>query len=282
VFSAAQRHTMKTTMMFTVAAMAVGVLFVCQLATAQIPIPNRYDGFSQGSPSSPILFEAFFDLLCPDCAAAWPNIRDVLAYYNPSGQPSALRFYLHAFPLPFHTWGYSAAQGAQAIWATSPQLIFKYVDTMFKSQAGFWNGQTAQMTGNQVQSLMATVAQQGTGFPSSLFLAGLQNSTDDMNARISWKYGCSRGVAGTPSFFVNGIQVQADPSWTLAEWRQILDPLLPSSFTHLNTHKTLSPSVDFDSLGSCPPGQKVCNYLPGKFQCCPPGENCVPNVGCRC
>jgi len=263
-------------------AAAVGVLLACQLTTAQLPIPNRYDGFSQGSPSSPILFEAFFDLLCPDCAAAWPNIQSVLAYYNPSGHPSALRFYLHVFPLPYHTWAYSASQGAQAIWSNAPQLIFKYVDTMFAAQSSFWNGATATMSARQVQSLMATVVQQGTGFPSSSFLSGLNNSTYDWNGRISWKYGCSRGVAGTPTFFVNGIPVQADPSWTLADWRQVLDPLLPSPFTRIAADgQSLRDDFD-DKLQACPPGQKTCNYLPGKFQCCPPGENCIPNVGCRC
>jgi len=236
---------------------------------------------TQGSPSSPILFEAFFDPLCPDCAAAWPNIKNVLAYYNPSGQPSALRFYLHSFPLPFHTWAYSASQGAQTIWANSPQLIFQYFDTMFSSQSEFWNSATSSLTGTQVLSMMADVVQAGTGFSSATFMNGMYNSTSDLNARISWKYGCSRGVSGTPWFFVNGIQVQADPSWTLSDWRQVLDPLLPSSFAHLKARKQLSP-LDMGSFQSCPAGQKQCNYLPGKYQCCPPGESCVPNAGCRC
>jgi hypothetical protein len=33
---------------------------------------------------------------------------------------------------------------------------------------------------------------------------------------------------------------------------------------------------------SCPNGQFLCKYLPGKSQCCTKGENCVVNVGCRC
>jgi hypothetical protein len=31
-----------------------------------------------------------------------------------------------------------------------------------------------------------------------------------------------RSVSGTPSFFVNGISVDADPSWTLADWQQVI------------------------------------------------------------
>ena len=44
--------------------------------------------------------------------------------------------------------------------------------------------------------------------------------------RVSWKYGCSRGNFGTPGFLVNGVAVEADPSWTLGNWTSLLDPLL--------------------------------------------------------
>jgi hypothetical protein len=33
---------------------------------------------------------------------------------------------------------------------------------------------------------------------------------------------------------------------------------------------------------SCPDGQFLCKYLPGKSQCCTKGESCVVNAGCRC
>ena len=33
---------------------------------------------------------------------------------------------------------------------------------------------------------------------------------------------------------------------------------------------------------TCPDGQFLCKYLPGKSQCCTKGESCVTNVGCRC
>jgi hypothetical protein len=33
-----------------------------------------------------------------------------------------------------------------------------------------------------------------------------------------------RSVSGTPTFFVNGISVDADPSWALADWQQVPSP----------------------------------------------------------
>ena len=32
-------------------------------------------------------------------------------------------------------------------------------------------------------------------------------------------------LPGTPNFLVNGLPVDADPSWTLAQWQALLDPL---------------------------------------------------------
>lgn len=56
---------------------AVAALFA--VGQAQAPIPYRADGFQIGAPiGAPIQFDAFVDLLCPDCAAAWPNIQAVM------------------------------------------------------------------------------------------------------------------------------------------------------------------------------------------------------------
>jgi len=264
----------------------VVALALLHASLAQIPIPNRYDGFTQGDADSPILFEAFFDLLCPDCAAAWPNVKQVLAYYNQPGSPSNLRFYLHTFPLPYHRNAYLAAQVLHVIGDQASGSTWPYVDLMFDNQGQFWNPPTADDTTNQVINDMSALVAKGINFPQNAFISGLNNDSYDGLTRISWKYGCSRGVSGTPFFFVNGILVQADPTWTLADWRSIIDPLLPShsrlslcqstrrSFSHLLS--TVS------GKGSCPSGTIECDYLPGKFQCCTPGENCVPNVGCRC
>jgi hypothetical protein len=35
-------------------------------------------------------------------------------------------------------------------------------------------------------------------------------------------------------------------------------------------------------VSTCPDGQFLCKYLPGKSQCCSKGQSCVMNVGCRC
>lgn len=39
-------------------------------------------------------------------------------------------------------------------------------------------------------------------------MAGLKDRSNDLATRVSWKYACSRAVAGTPTFFVNGVPTQ--------------------------------------------------------------------------
>eukprot|EP00455_Lapot_gusevi_P048458 TRINITY_DN669_c0_g1_i1.p1 TRINITY_DN669_c0_g1~~TRINITY_DN669_c0_g1_i1.p1 ORF type:complete len:279 (+),score=107.33 TRINITY_DN669_c0_g1_i1:59-838(+) len=243
---------------------------------AQVPIPPRYDGFAQGSPSSPIQLEAFFDLLCPDCKQAWPNVKQVLSYYNAPNQPSNIRFYLHTFPLPYHHNAFFAAQGAHIVLQntnSNVSKVFDWVDAIFDAQDYFSGSATATITPNEVLNEFGNVAQKVLGIPQATFVQAY-NANTDYPTRVSWKYGCSRGVSGTPTFLVNGVQVQADPSWGLTEWRQVIDPLLSQTPTFTSTSSS--------SVHTCPSGYPTCQYLPGKFECCKPGESCIPNVGCRC
>jgi hypothetical protein len=58
---------------------------------------------------------------------------------------------------------------------------------------------------------------QGAGITDSAsFQAGLRDYNLNVATRVSWKYGCSRGVYGTPTYHVNGVVINHDPSWTLA------------------------------------------------------------------
>lgn len=236
---------------------------VC-VSMAQIPIPRRPDGFAMGGPAdSPIVLEVFFDLLCPDCAATWPTMKSVVRAYG-----NNLHFIMHTFPLPYHTWGFMAAQGAHVVNQYNSSATFGWVDVMFQYQAQYWNGATTNIPSASVAKNLGLLADQSGAMPYDLFMKGLSDDDLNMETRISWKYGCSRTVSGTPTFLVNGVSVQADPSWSLSQWQQLLNPLLPNGFTN--------------DLMTCPSGEDTCQYLPGKFECCLPGEGCIPNVGCRC
>jgi protein-disulfide isomerase len=267
--------------------LALCVVLAAVSVQAQAPIPYRPDGYQIGGPvSAPIVFDAFVDLLCPDCAAAWPNIKAVTDHYG-----SNISVVLHTFPLPYHTLGFTIAQAAHVIIDQEPSIAREFGDFMFGTQSVYWNSILQNSTTTQV---LAQLTEQvvSKGFVSQeVFTAGMADDNINEETRVSWKFACSKGVLGTPTFFVNGVNIPAaDPTWTLSDWQILLDPLLQpqpparkvapvkpkcvqrkhNSHTHLKRGMT------------CPAGEPTCTYLPGKTQCCLPGEMCIPNVGCRC
>lgn len=78
------------------------------------------------------------------------------------------------------------------------------------------------------------------------------------------------GVAGTPTFFINGVFVDASPSWSVNDWESVINPILVSNGIDIAANKT------------CPAGQELCTFAPERTECCLQGEKCIPNVGCRC
>jgi len=262
--------------------LSIVVLILCVVAvSAQTPIPPRYDGFAFGGPpSAPILLEGFFDVLCPDCAAGWPTINKVIDHYGPQ-----LNFIMHTFPLPYHTNAFIANQGVHVVSQATKNisLVHAYAALMFQYQSNWWNPQTMNMTINQVISSMAAAVEQGGIMKASDWMVGIADADLNMDTRISWKYGCSRGVTGTPTFIINGVYTSADDTWTEQDWYTLIDGLL-------NQQKEKQMRLSYSFLEknlsqpnqTCPVGESLCKYTPTKWECCLPGESCVPNVGCRC
>ncbi|CAK9143831.1 unnamed protein product [Ilex paraguariensis] len=57
--------------------------------------------------------------------------------------------------------------------------------------------------------------------------SGFDDTNTNQATRISFKYGCSRGVFGTPIFFVNGFVLPgAGAAIDYNTWRSIIDPLV--------------------------------------------------------
>jgi len=201
------------------------ILFLAVLlvaVTAQVPIPKRPDGFPLGSTcSAPITLDVFFDPLCPDCAEAWPTVKALVPKYGTN-----LHIRMHTFPLPYHTWAFVAAQGVHVAASVSNTTLWSYVDTIFANQAAFWNDQASRYTQPQVVAALAQLMESKGVMSASALVRGLNDANFNMATRVSWKYGCTRGVAGTATFFVNGVIVNGESNWTVADWAKVLDPLL--------------------------------------------------------
>lgn len=207
------------------------LLLLC-ISTA-VPIPPRYDGYTIGNSSAPIQFEAYYDLMCPDCRESWPVMKQVINHYRKD-----MYFILHRFPLPYHHNSYYSNWMAGVVYALgspssgdiSTAAIWKWVDAIFKNQDSYGNGVTGNETANDLKERMGKLAISCCGISNmTAFTAAWKyHSPEEEATRVSWKFGAgARGISGTPTFQVNGVTVEnADPSWSLEDWQKVFDPLL--------------------------------------------------------
>lgn len=203
------------------------LLLAAVLITAgnsQIPLPKRPLGFvyKGGEPTAPIHLGAFVDLTCPDCQQAWPTLKKVADMYG----PETVQFTLQLFPLPYHTNAFLAAQSVYAVEAYNTSLVISWMDVIFENQNQLYDFQTMDKNRYDVINIIADLGSK-IDIDKTVIKDGLTNTEYNEHTRISWKYGCSRTVSGTPFFFLNGVFVsQASAAWTVEEWKQLIDPLL--------------------------------------------------------
>ncbi|KAK8957886.1 hypothetical protein KSP39_PZI000921 [Platanthera zijinensis] len=91
----------------------------------------------------------------------------------------------------------------------------------------YYNAPTYKNSRAHITAKFSKIAEEAVGKGSyANILSGFSDSKTDMAARISFKYGCSRGVMGTPFFFVNGIPLpDYGSALDYSKWKSIIDPL---------------------------------------------------------
>jgi hypothetical protein len=186
-----------------------------------------------------ILLEVFFDHLCPDSKAAWPVLQQVTQAY-----PTQLQLIVHIFPLPYHRNAFFAAQSGLVIQSSlGDSAWWKWLDAVFQYQDNFGTPTTNNITGADVYDEFSKLAvplgiseadfmngESTKKFFVLNFFQGVQYGNQfDWNTRVAWKFATTRGVYGTPVFFVNGVQFPADSTWTLQQWQGFINSLLTPS-----------------------------------------------------
>ncbi|XP_053375320.1 uncharacterized protein LOC123534718 isoform X2 [Mercenaria mercenaria] len=246
------------------------VLILVPLVTVcspQLIIPRRTLGFvyDSGSNNAAIHLDIHMGPLCPDSRDALPVALQVADHYG----KTTLKLTLHMFPLPYHHQAYLTAKGAEIVrkLGAGDVTAYNWFQYIYANLDKFSNYATINMTTIDVIEMLSTAAK-AFGIDAAKFEESMQSIDIEIATRAAWKYSCTRAVASTPTFFVNDITVAADPTWTLNDWKRVIDPLLQGS--HKRSNK------------DCPIDTKKCEYLPGKVECCKKGEACIPNVGCRC
>eukprot|EP01018_Ginkgo_biloba_P013452 Gb_11829 [translate_table: standard] len=201
------------------------VVLSVQRSASQLPIPPRYDGFIYKNRISlnSILVEAFFDPLCPDSRDSWQPLKEVLHYYK-----HKVTLIVHPFALPYHYNAFLASRSLHIVNRINTSSTYPLLDLFFKHQEKFYNKATLHSTPASVIKKIVHLVSTKLGNSSLNALElGFQDPSTDMATRISFKYGCSRAVTGTPYFFVNGIPLlNDDETLDYNAWQKIINPLL--------------------------------------------------------
>lgn len=205
---------------------------------AQVSIPKKFDGFvyeNRQANADSIMIEAFFDPVCPDSRDAWPPLKQALEHYG-----SRVSLIVHPFALPYHDNAFVTSRALHIVNKLNSSATYHLMEMFFKHQEQFYNQQTRNMSRASIVNHIIKFVTNAIGNSDySAVESGFNDRQTDLTTRVSFKYGCSRGVIGTPIFFVNGFILPDGGSAINYEgWRKFIDPLVsehPDNTAH-GTH----------------------------------------------
>lgn len=156
--------------------------------------------YVKGPENASVEVVEFADFQCPACAAAYPQVEQLFEQYQDKGV--SLRF--RNFPLPQHAYAKLAANAVEA--AGQQGKYWQMVDLVYRGQADW-----APETSPQHTEAFATAQFEH-------YATLLQLNLDQYKAAVAAKAfqskidqdvtnGTSLGVHGTPTFYVNGVEV---------------------------------------------------------------------------
>ena len=206
--------------------LAVLVLTVTSRLSQNTPIPTTPDGYARGSETPELHIEAYYDLLCPGSQSQWNILEPVLRNTFNITNNQTLRFTIHLFPLPYHIHSFTVSQGAKIIAANQKKAsdIFDYLDLIFRVQTSFETDFTFNKTQQQIKNSLNGYTTAEFPYVSNYFLSDLASGNQyDSDTRVSWKYGLSNRVTGTPTFFANGVAIDGGYTFTADDWTKFIN-----------------------------------------------------------
>ncbi|KAK7310988.1 hypothetical protein RJT34_08822 [Clitoria ternatea] len=201
-------------------------------ATADYIPPPRLDGFVYNNPSSSfalqdtVLIEAYFDPLCPDSRDSWPPLKQALQHYG-----SSVSLLLHLLPLPYHDNAFVASRALHVVNNLNSSATFPLLEWLFKYQEKFSGAQTRELSRASIVEEIVKVTTQvlGSSYYNSI-VKSFSDTTTEIQTRVSFKYAASRGVYGTPFFYVNGFLLpDIGEAIDYNAWRKVIDPLVAAN-----------------------------------------------------
>ncbi|MCA9366943.1 thioredoxin domain-containing protein [Candidatus Kaiserbacteria bacterium] len=142
-----------------------------------------------GNPDSSIVLEEFADLQCPACASFAPVVDEVLSQFG-----DAIRYEYKQFPLPMHQYALQAGVAAEA--AAQQGKFFEFTHVVFQNQDTWAK---SRVPGSFFEQYATDLGMDVEQFKRQSQSTELRDYVKEQMAE-----GRDRGVAGTPTFYLNG------------------------------------------------------------------------------
>lgn len=182
--------------------------------------PPRFKVTSAGHPwiggkNAPITIVEFGDFQCPFCRAAETPLTELQKKYG-----DKIRLVYMDFPLGIHPDAFQAAEAARC--ASAQDKFWPYHDALFADQSKL-----------DMAGLKATAKR--LGLNTKEFDACLASKKYDADIRHDMAEGTSLGVTGTPTFFINGRELEgAQP---LQNFERVINEELAEAKGKGNEHR---------------------------------------------
>lgn len=188
-----------------------------------IPIPHRASGFVMGAANANVTIDVFVDLQCPYSKQAWPTLMSLVEHYK--NQSVSLR--THLITLSNHRQAWDMSLGLFAFAQGDVERFYSFASFMYQNQEQFYNAEFKHKTHNDLQQLVADLAQQHAQINREVFLKRMADEDIYILARTPIRYAATRAVWATPTMFVNnGAKLPVNHRSPLEHWIALIDPLL--------------------------------------------------------
>lgn len=169
-------------------------------STAPASILIRPDSHRLSEPAgSKVTVVEFLDLECEACGAAFPGVERLRAEYG-----DRVTFVLRYFPIPSHR---NAELAARAVEAAGKQGKLEPMYRMMFEKQPEWGDQQV----SHRETFLGFARELGLDIPG--FEAALDDPATLERVLADRNDGANVGVEGTPTFFINGVKFERQPSY---------------------------------------------------------------------
>ncbi|HSG05801.1 MAG TPA: thioredoxin domain-containing protein, partial [Nitrospiria bacterium] len=163
------------------------------------------DDWSKGAEDSPVVLIEYSDFQCPACASYYPSLKLLTEEFG-----DRIRFVYRHFPLEQHVHAVPTARAAEA--AGEQGKFWEMHDLLFENQRDWANKETA------VDAFFQYAVD--LGLDPVRFRKDFESPETGQAVEDDLNSGLGANVPGTPTFFLNGLQIENPKSHQ--EFRDVL------------------------------------------------------------